>query len=393
MDAYFPGTEGTEPFHGGAFTTYLVQQLWRAPASATYEDVFVSVRESLKLNRFQQNPQISTGVPMRTEALFASAGAPAAGTAFLPVVRVSGATAELGAGQAVGVTPGSVLESDGGATLVVEAVTRDRATVRVVKGSVAVGAKARLVGYRHLPSPLRVNVAGVDTETAAAVKRALGSSPRVNVIEQEQGYADLFLRRRGTEVRLYGLDGFPRKAFQPGAAEAAAIARALMGEAAAKRLAEMENLGQTFGVRAWLDDHKTGFGLGETIRIHASSERAGYLTVIDLGTDDKVTVLFPNAFHRDNRIQANAAFTFPSEEMGFEIEAQEPAGRGMVRAFITPAPLDLPTDDQGFVSGDIPLADRIAESLRTAAGTVPGAGAAMRLDSWGTASLVYDITR
>ena len=33
-------TDGTEAFHGGAFTTFLLQQLWRAPANATYEDVF-----------------------------------------------------------------------------------------------------------------------------------------------------------------------------------------------------------------------------------------------------------------------------------------------------------------------------------------------------------------
>lgn len=383
VDAYFPGAEGTEPFHGGAFTTYLVQQLWRAPASASYDDVFVSVRESLKLNRFQQDPHISSEVPLKDAAMFAAEGSPTGG-AFLPVVRVSGATAELGAGQAMGITIGSVLETDGGATLVVDGVTRDRATVRVTRGTVAAGAKARLVGYRHVPAALRVNVSGADTETSAALKRALGGTTRVTLIEQEQGYADLFLRRRGTEVRLYGLDGFPRKTFQSGAADAPAIARALMGEAAAKRLAELENPGQTFAVRLWLDEGKNGFGLGESIVIHASSERAGYLTVVDLGTDDKVTVLFPNAFHKDNKIAANGAFTFPSEAMGFEIQAQEPAGRGMVRAFVTPAPLDLPTDAEGFVTGDIPLADRVAESLRASAGGLPGAPDALRLDSWGT---------
>ena len=40
------------------------------------------------------------------------------------------------------------------------------------------------------------------------------------------GYADLFLRRRGTEVRIYGLDGFPRKGFPAGATAAAGIAAA-----------------------------------------------------------------------------------------------------------------------------------------------------------------------
>ena len=79
--------------------------------------------------------------------------------------------------------------------------------------------------------------------------------------------------------------------------------------------------------------------------------------------------------------------------MGFDIEAQEPAGRGMVRAFLTPTPLDLPIDPEGFVTGDVLLADRVAEAVRRAAGTVDGSEVATRLDNWGTASLVYDITR
>ena len=76
--------------------------------------------------------------------------------------------------------------------------------------------------------------------------------------------------------------------------------------------------------------------------------------------------------------------------MGFDIEAQEPAGRGMVRAFVTADPLELPIDPEGFVTGDVLLADRVAEAVRAAAGSVEGA---TRLDNWGTASLVYDITR
>jgi hypothetical protein len=85
----------------------------------------------------------------------------------------------------------------------------------------------------------------------------------------------------------------------------------------------MENLGQTFAVRLSLDGDKRSFGLGEMVRIHAQSERGGYLTVVDIGTDDKVTILFPNAFHRDNRIQANAPFVVPTESMDFEIPARQ----------------------------------------------------------------------
>ena len=40
VDAFFPAADGREAFHGGAFTTFMVQQLWKAPDDVTYEEVF-----------------------------------------------------------------------------------------------------------------------------------------------------------------------------------------------------------------------------------------------------------------------------------------------------------------------------------------------------------------
>ncbi|MBW3534784.1 MAG: caspase family protein [Gemmatimonadetes bacterium] len=394
VDAFFEGPEGAEPFHGGAFTTFLVRQLWRAPADATYEDVFVDVKDALKRNRFQQDPMISPDVPLRARPLFFVEGGAAGpgGITAVPVLEASAGTARLGAGQALGLSMGSVLETGGGARLVVEDVERDRATARVSGGAVVAGDRATLTGYRYPENTLRVGVAGVDSETAAALGRALSGSEGVVLVEGEDAYADLFVRRRGSEVRLVGLDGFTRRTFLAGDVDAPAMAAALKGEAAAQRLTRMDNLGQAFDVRVWMEGGGSSLGLGESIRIHVSSEREGYLTLVDLGTNDQVTVLFPNAFHRDNRIRAGRAVAFPTDAMGFEIIAQEPAGRGMVRAFVTPEPLDLPVDAEGFVSGDLPLASRVAEAVRRAAGSVSGSPGAIRLDTWGTASLVYDIT-
>jgi hypothetical protein len=62
----------------------------------------------------------------------------------------------------------------------------------------------------------------------------------------------------------------------------------------------------------------------------------------------------------------------------------------MVRAFLTPEPLDIPLGDD-FVSGDVLLADLIAEAVRKAAGEMGEAPEAVRLDGWASASLVYDI--
>ena len=42
-----------------------MRQLWRAPADATYEEVFEAAYEALKRNRFQQDPVMSEDVPLK----------------------------------------------------------------------------------------------------------------------------------------------------------------------------------------------------------------------------------------------------------------------------------------------------------------------------------------
>lgn len=390
VDAYFQPDEG-EPFHGGAFTTYLVQQLWRAPEDASYLDIFENVREAMKQARFEQDPFLSEDSEMVRFPLFFTEGGVETGvSAGLPIVSASGATVELGAGMAFGLTKGSILETDSGARMRVTATSRDRATAEVVSGSAGQGERARLVAYAYVTPRLLVNVAGVDSETQAAVGAAAAAIDGVEAIGEGDAFAHLLLDRRGTEVRVLGQDGFTRHTVEAGAEAQADMDAILRKELASMRLSDMENLGQQFEVEVWMEDRRRTFGLGETITFNARSDRDGYLTLVDLGTDGTVTVLFPNPYESDTEVRAGQTITFPSASMDFEIQAQPPVGRGMVRAFVTPAPLDLDLSEEEFTSGDVAMADRVVRALFEAAGSE---GTAVALDTWGTSVLVYDITR
>ncbi len=391
VDAYFPGEGQEEGFHGGAFTTFLVRELWRAPSSATYEEVFDNVRQALKRNRFEQDPHLSEDVPQKSSPLFfVEGGASAEAHPFLPVLSVRGEQVELGGGRALGITSGSIFELESGARLVTESVTADRIQGRLLSGEAREGMKARLTGYRFPTTTLTVNVAGVDTETATAVKEALEGVTGIAIEEDEQAFSHLLLRRRGSEVRVVGMDGATRHAFPIGRGGAADVAAALRQEAAAKRLADMENPSPSFGIKVWMADNKTSFGIGEAVTFNAVADRDGYLTLVDLGTDGTVTVLFPKPFDRDNRVTQGQEIVFPTATMESEIRAMPPSGRGMVRAFLTPHPLDLPVGDE-FTSGDVLLADQIAQAIMTAAGFVPGVSQVVILETWASASVVYDI--
>lgn len=393
VDAYFPGDDGSEPFHGGAFSTFMIRQLWRAPASATYEDVFEQTRDALRQNRFEQDPYLSADVERKSlPVFFIEGGSGSAGAAaVLPVTGVDGSTVELLGGHGLGVTTGSALEMENGARVVVETVRPGGTMARILSGSVEVGMRARLVGYRYTSPPLRVGVAGADPGTVEALRQRLGHLGTIVLVEDPEAYADLLLRRRADEIFVIGADGARRHSFLAGEAEADALAAVLRREAGAQRLGDMENPAQEFGVRVWMDGEGTELGIGELVVLHAESERDGYLTVVDLGTNGDVMVLLPNPYQADNRIEGGETFTFPSEEMGFDIPAQPPAGRGMVRAFLTPEPLDIPLDGEDFIGGGVLLADSIARAVRAAAGMVEGAPQAVRLDNWGSASLIYTI--
>lgn len=391
VDAFFPAVEGREAFHGGAFTTFLVQQMWKAPEDASYEDVFEDAYEALKRNRFQQDPYISDDVSLKDLPLFFLEGETTGrGDMALPVTSAQSGTAELGAGLALGITPGSVFESETGARMVVSTVSQRATNVDVISGTVAEGDQARLVSYVYAESPLLVNVAAIDTRLADALTSAIGPTSSIRLVEDDESFSHLIVRRRGDELRVIGSDGFARhEGIRADGAAMDELAGILLKESAAKTLGDMDNPAQSFGFDVQLLGDKTSFGLGEEIRFFIESDRDGYVTLVDLGTDGTVALLLPNADDPSMRIRAGQRLEYPGPDLVFQ--AQEPAGGGMVRAFITSEPLDLELASPADVyrAGGAEFAAEITEALKRAAGLD---GGAVRLSSWGTASVVYDIT-
>lgn len=387
VDAYFPGEAGAGPFHGGAFTTYLVRALWRAPAGRSYEDVFRDVARALERNRFQQAPHLSSDVSLRSLPLFFVEGGSGGGPgASLPVRAVEEGAAVLGGGSALGLASGSVFVTGGGATLVVDSVGPGSARARVARGTAEAGDTARLVGHRYPLRPLRVGTAAVDSADAAALAAALRANPAVQLVPGTDDFSHLLLSPDGDGYRLVGSDGFLRRGGIP-AGDGGLLAEVLRHEAAAKTLADMENPAQPFAVELRLEGDRTSFGVGERISFHVTSEQAGYLTLVELGTDGTVVMLFPNESRPVTSIGAGETLSFPTAEMGFDLQVIPPAGRGMVRAFVTSRPLRLPVEG-AYPEGDEGFAHEIVRGVMEAAGSVEGA---VRLDGWAAASLVYEI--
>jgi len=79
----------------------------------------------------------------------------------------------------------------------------------------------------------------------------------------------------------------------------------------------------------WTD--KPGYQRGDAVVIHAVADRACHLTVINVDAQGAATVVFPNAFQKDNRIEAGVAIELPGKAAPFTFRARK-AGRELVLA-------------------------------------------------------------
>lgn len=407
VDAAWPSDDGETRF-GGAFTTNFVRNAWQAPSDATLEDLFDRTSNDLRAQRFQQRPQLSGAGTIRTRSISAiAAGAPADApadepeSAGVPVLTVQGDVVTLAGGASTGVTVGSVYAV--GTTLlrvsavedeVIRAVrtsTELRGIEAVAREALAPGARAHLVAYAYPPAELRVSLADLPEAARTVIAGALNSVQHLVVVNGTGEFAHLIVRPAQNGYVVLGLDGFARHHVPASSAATAAepLREILLREVQANELAELDNPAAPFELAFDFNSEDNSFGLGDLVEFHVTSERAGYLTIVDLGTDGTITVLFPNALDADNRLEPGQAFVLPTPAMRMEFRATPPAGRGIVRAFLTDRPLDLTIRE-----GETDLGRAVMSALAGAVGPSPLRDAdAMPVTNWATRSIAYEVTQ
>jgi len=387
VDAEWPGANGAPATFGGAFTTTLVRNLWRAPRNSSYEDIYHMTVEDMKRQRFAQQPLLTKNGSESQSFGVADGEAASSDDAFVPVVSATAAGVQLGGGTGAGITVGSLYKV-GNATLRVTDVTGDGATARVETGTApARGSKAQLIAYAYPDNTLRVSLADVDAATRTAITAAMGASPSIRFMSSPRDFAQLIVRPSERGYVVIGMDGALRHTLTAADrnAGAKAVAAALQTELGAHQLSALDNPGQTQNLEFAFAGNRTSFKVNEEIAFRARSPRAGYLTIVDLGTDGNIVVLFPNEAGQNNRVAAGQLFELPAG--GDRFKAQNPTGRGIVRAFITDRPLELP-----FREGKAEQAATILGALRKSAGNAPVAtSTAIPTSSWLTSSIVYTI--
>lgn len=241
----------------------------------------------------------------------------------------------------------------------------------------------------EIRSRMRVSLQGLPPEAAAVVAAALarvpsvvpapaGSTPHLAVVAEPGGFAVL------------GRDGAVRHRVEaPSAVEgAAALLPVLAQELGALQLEELPAPAETFALDLAFAGGDGRFREGDPVELRASTARGGYLTLLDLGTDGTVSVLFPTELD-DAALGPAQVVLIPSARVRAQFapdapyQAAPPYGRGAVRAFVTPRPLVI----AAAADGGIP-AESVVRALREAT-TDPATGRAL---PWATSLLEYHVS-
>lgn len=83
------------------------------------------------------------------------------------------------------------------------------------------------------------------------------------------------------------------------------------------------------------------YRIGDRIVVYFRSDRDCYLTLFNIGTSGKLTILFPNYLFQNNFTRADRMFAIPGDEYPFEYELSGPPGAEKIKAIATASKLNL----------------------------------------------------
>ena len=103
-----------------------------------------------------------------------------------------------------------------------------------------------------------------------------------------------------------------------------------------------------FKVKLWTE--KSTYNVGDKVVFFFESEQDCYLTLIDIGTSGRLTVLFPNQWEKNNFVSRGRRVAIPEPHYGFDIDVNGPTGTERVKAIVTTEPFTL-FENMNFANG------------------------------------------
>lgn len=87
------------------------------------------------------------------------------------------------------------------------------------------------------------------------------------------------------------------------------------------------------------DQNKTSFKISEDLLFYFTPAQDCYLIVINIGSSGVISVLFPNKFHPESKVEAGKGITIPPASAGFALKAIGPPGKERIKAIVCTDPI------------------------------------------------------
>lgn len=88
--------------------------------------------------------------------------------------------------------------------------------------------------------------------------------------------------------------------------------------------------------------NKQKYAINDYMTVTVAAPKDGYLNVLNVDTrDNDITILYPNKYHRNNKVSGNAKIHIPAKGDAFSLRARGPAGRNLIVALHSVEPINL----------------------------------------------------
>ncbi len=88
---------------------------------------------------------------------------------------------------------------------------------------------------------------------------------------------------------------------------------------------------QAPGINFTIGTEKFSYQVSDPVYFTFSADRDCYVAIVDIGTSGKMTLLFPNKWHRDNKIEKGKSYRIPPEGSDFTYKLAGPPGTEHVK--------------------------------------------------------------
>ncbi len=112
-------------------------------------------------------------------------------------------------------------------------------------------------------------------------------------------------------------------------------------------LHQMVNEKASLDLRLWVSNlgNEASYQIGDCIQVHLQASQNCYLTLLNVSSDGALTVVYPNALHKDNFLPAGQSITIPGPQDGFDYRLEGPPGTEQLKAIATREPKVILPDD------------------------------------------------